>query len=352
MLLTIVSFLVILSILVLAHEFGHFITARWAGVKVEEFGLGYPPKILGFKRGETLFSLNAIPFGGFCKMLGEEDPQFPGSLASKSHAIRILILSAGSLMNILLPILLFSISFMIPHNVLIEKVHVTEVAQDSPAQAAGIESGDIILEIDGHQVKNRTHVGYRIQLKLGSEVDIVLQKPDNSHREVMVAPRWKPPPEQGAIGVAIRGIDSTIERESSPFWKAIPDSVVHCWEILVLFKNEIAGWFIKGTSPQVAGPVGIAQLTGEVAKAGLSPLLEFAALISISLGIFNMFPFPGLDGGRLSFVFLEWIRRGKRIPPKKEGYVHLVGFFMLITLILVITYFDILRIISGESLIP
>jgi len=255
-------------------------------------------------------------------------------------------------MNILLPILLFTIAFMIPHNVLMEKVEVTEIATGSPAEAAGIEPGDTIVEIDGHQVENRTDVSYRIQLKLGHELDIVLQKPDNSYKEVTVSPRWRPPEGEGAIGIAITGVDSTLERESMPFWRAIPSSVVHCWEILVLFKNEIAGWFIKGQSPQVAGPVGIAQLTGEVVKAGLSPLLEFAALISISLGIFNLFPFPGLDGGRLSFVFLEWIRRGKRIPPKKEGYVHLVGFFILITLIVVVTYFDILRIISGESLIP
>ena len=150
----------------------------------------------------------------------------------------------------------------------------------------------------------------------------------------------------------ITGVDSTLGRESYPFWEAFPLGATKCWDILILFRNEVAGWFIKGTSPQFTGPVGIAQLTGEVAKSGVSSLLEFAALISISLGIFNLFPFPGLDGGRLVFVVLEWVRRGKRISPKKEGLVHLVGFAMLITLILVITYFDVLRLIQGGNLLP
>jgi len=352
MLLTIVIFLIMLSILVLAHELGHFGTAKLFKVKVEEFGLGFPPRIFGFRKGETIYSLNAIPLGGFTKMLGEEDPTYPGSLASKSHGVRFLVLSAGSIVNILLPILLFSISLMIPHDVRLEKVQIEEVAQESPAQQAGIEAGDIILQIDNHQIKNRGDVGYRIQLKLGSEVNILLQKADSSLKEVTVTPRWKPPSGQGATGIMITGIDSTLSRESYPFWEAFPLGATKCWDILILFRNEVAGWFIKGTSPQFTGPVGIAQLTGEVAKSGVSSLLEFASLISISLGIFNLFPFPGLDGGRLVFVVLEWIRRGKRISPKKEGLVHFVGFAMLIALILVITYFDVLRLIQGGNLLP
>ena len=352
MLLTIVIAIVIFSVIILAHEFGHFFTAKRSGVVVEEFGLGYPPKIFGFKRGETLYSLNAIPFGGFCKMLGEEDPEAPGSFASKSHATRFLILIGGSLINILLPIVLFSIAFMIPHNILIENVQITEVAQNSPAQMAGIEQGDIILEIDNREVKNRSDVGFIIQRNLGHQIDILVEKGDQSQEKVTVIPRWKPPEEQGAIGVMITGIDSIIEKQSSPFWEAIPDSIKHCWEILILLRNEIAGWFIKGTSPQVAGPVGASQLMGEVAKAGISPLLEIAALISMSIGIFNLFPIPGLDGGRLLFLTIEWVRRGKRVPPKLEGYVHLAGFFMMIILLVVVTYYDILRIISGDSLLP
>ena len=350
--LTAVSFVGVLLVLVFAHELGHFITAKLSGVKVEEFGIGFPPRLLSFKRGETVYSLNAILLGGFTKLLGEEDPTFPGSLASKSIATRVLVLGAGSMMNILLPILLFSIAFMVPHDMLLEKVVVEEVAPSSPAQSAGIEPGDTILEINGRTIENRGTVGYLIHLNLGSEVNILLQKPDLSQNEVNVKPRWNPPQEQGAIGVTITGADSTVVRESYPIWKAVPSSVIHCWEILILFRNEVASWFIRGTAPELAGPIGIAELTGQMAKAGLSPLLEFAALISINLAIINLFPFPGLDGGRLVFVALEWVRRGKRISAKKEGLVHLVGLIVLLVLIAAISYYDITRIIQGESLLP
>lgn len=352
MVLTIIAFIIILSVLVLAHEFGHFITAKMSGIVVEEFGLGYPPRIFGFKRGQTIYSLNAIPFGGFTKMLGEEDPQYPGSFASKSRWTRFLVLIAGSLMNILLPLLLFTLSAIIPHNVVMEKVQVTEVAPNSPAQAAGIESGDILLKINDRDMNNRGVVGYNIQLNLGKPIDMVLQEPDGDLKEVTVVPRWNTPEGEGATGIMIEGVDSIIESVSVPFWKAIPDSCVHSWEILVLFRNEIGGWFIRGTAPQVSGPIGIAQLTNEFVKAGISPLIEFAALISISLGVFNLLPFPGLDGGRIVFVLLEWVRGGKRISAKNEGLIHTIGFILLIMLILFISYFDVMRLIQGTSILP
>jgi regulator of sigma E protease len=350
--LSVVSFLGILIVLVFAHEFGHFITAKLSKVKVEEFGIGFPPRIVSFKRGETTYSINAIPLGGFTKMVGEEDPTLPGSLASKSIPVRILVLSAGSLMNILLPILLFTISFVVPHDMVLEKVQVQEVSQDSPAQTAGIEPGDFILEINGRTINNRSDVGYYIQLYRGKQINILLQRDELPPNEITVTPRWNPPPGQGATGINIIGVDSTTVRESMPIWKAVPSSVVQCWEILVLFRNEVVGWIIGGAAPQVTGPIGIAQITGEVAKAGISPLLEFAALISINLAIINIFPFPGLDGGRLIFVLLEWIRRGKRISPKREGLVHLIGFAVLMLLIIVISYYDITHLIQGESVLP
>ena len=190
---TAVSFIGILVVLVFAHEFGHFITAKLARVKVDEFGIGFPPRLFSFKRGETTYSLNAILLGGFTKMVGEEDPTLPGSLASKSIPIRFLVLSAGSLMNILLPILLFSISFMIPHDMVLEKVQVQQVASGSPAQIAGIEPGDTILAINNRTIKNRGDVGYLIQLNLGSEVNILLQRGELGKQELSMKPEVESP---------------------------------------------------------------------------------------------------------------------------------------------------------------
>jgi regulator of sigma E protease len=200
MLLTVVAFILILSVLVLVHELGHFFTARLSGVKVEELGLGYPPRVYGYKRGETIYSINAIPFGGFCKMLGEEDPNTPGSLASKSHAKRALILSAGSIMNILLPILLFTISFMVPHNMAVEDVRVTGVAENSPAQMVGIETGDIILEVNNREVHNRAELSLLLQRNLGKKTDLLIEPDisDGETRMVTLRPRWKPPEGEGA----------------------------------------------------------------------------------------------------------------------------------------------------------
>ena len=351
-LIAIVSFFVVIVVLILAHELGHFITAKASGVRVDEFGLGFPPRLLSVRRGETRYSLNAIPLGGFVKMAGEEDPKVPRSLASKSIGTRLLVLSAGSLMNFLLPLLLFSIAFMIPHNLVIGQVMVEEVALNSPADRAGIEPGDTFLSINNKPVKNIGDLHRYIHLNLGKEIAILVQHSDSTTEDVQVIPRWRPPEGQGAIGIVISAPNLTITSQRYPFWKAIPMGVSACIETFVLFKNGIISMII-GTAPvAVAGPVGIAQLTGEVAKAGISPLLEFAAFLSINLAIINIFPLPALDGGRIAFVLLEWVRRGRRISPKKEGLVHLIGFVMLMAAFLAITYQDIMRIISGNSLIP
>ncbi len=351
-LISIVAFLVVIVVLILAHELGHFITAKASGVRVDEFGLGFPPRLLSVRRGETLYSLNAIPLGGFVKLAGEEDPKVPRSLASKSIGTRILVLSAGSLMNALLPLLLFSIAFMVPHNVVVGEVFVEEVAPNSPAAVAGIEAGDTIISINGKMLNNTLDLSRYLQLNLGKEVAILVKHSDSTTEEIQVIPRWKPPEGQGATGITVSMPDLTTVRQSYPFWRAIPLGANECIETFILFKNAIISMII-GTAPvEVAGPVGIAQITGEVAKAGISPLLEFAAFLSINFAIINIFPLPALDGGRIVFVLLEWIRRGKRVSPKTEGLVHAIGFFLLIAAMLAITYQDIIRIISGESLIP
>ena len=352
MAITILIALAVLSGLVIVHELGHFIAAKTSGVRVEEFGLGFPPRLLSFKRGETRYSLNAIPFGGFNKLTGEEDPKEPRSLASKGIGTRLWVLSAGSLMNLILPILLFSIAFMVPNNITTGQIVIKEVAPGSPAAAAGIQADDILLSINGESVQNIGTLPRYIQLNLGKEVTILVQHPDSTTEHVQLTPRWRPPEGQGAIGIAYRVSEPTIVRQSYPFWKAIPLGVKGCIEAFILYKNGIISMIIGAVPVAVDGPVGIVQVMGEVVKAGTSPLLELAAFISLNLGILNIFPLPALDGGRIAFVLLEWVRRGKRISPKKEGLVHLTGFILLIGLLLVITYQDIMRIISGGSLIP
>jgi len=352
MVINIIIGVVVLSVIILAHELGHFITAKASGVRVEEFALGFPPRLFGVRRGETLYSLNAIPFGGFTKMAGEEDPKAPRSLASKGIGTRLLVLSAGSLMNILLPLLLFSIAFMVPHNLVVGQVLVEEVAPNSPAAGAGIEPGDMLVSLNEKPVHNLGDLRRYTYLNLGKEVNLLIQHSDSATEEVQVIPRWQPPEGQGAMGIMVSLENPTTISQHEPFWKAIPMGTRECIETFVLYKNGIISVIIGAAPAVVAGPVGIAQLTGEVARAGISPLLEFAALISLILGIFNLFPLPALDGGRIVFVLLEWARRGKRVSPRIEGLVHSIGFAMLIGLMLVITYQDIIRIISGDSLIP
>ncbi len=351
-LISIVSFLVVIAVLILAHELGHFITAKAFGVRVEEFGLGFPPRLLSVRRGETRYSLNAIPLGGFTKMAGEEDPKVPRSLANKSIGTRLLVLSAGSLMNLLLPLLLFAIAFMIPHNLVIGQVMIEKVAPNSPAARAGIEPGDTLLSVNEKAVNNLGDLHRYIQLNLGKEITILVKHSDSTIEDVQVIPRWKPPEGQGAVGIVVTTANSTIVSQSEPFWRAIPLGVSACIETFILFKNGIISMIIGATPVAIAGPVGIAQLTGEVAKAGISPLLEFAAFLSINLAIINIFPLPALDGGRIVFVLLEGVRRGKRISPKREGLIHAIGFALLMAAFLAITYQDIIRIISGDSLIP
>ncbi|MCJ7605786.1 MAG: M50 family metallopeptidase, partial [Dehalococcoidales bacterium] len=310
---TILVGLVTLSVLVLIHELGHYTFAKMSGVWVEEFGLGFPPRLYGKKIGETIYSINWIPFGGFNKLSGEVDPNAPRSLASQSHIVRLLVMSGGILFNLLLPIILLSVAFMVPHDVMKGQVEVLEINPDSPAEMAGILPGDIILAVDGKPLNHTGELSRAIQINMGTEMDITLRHLDGTEETVSAVPRWRPPEGDGSLGTLSTTINGEIYPESLPFWEAIPTGVVNLWETMILYKNGIIGMII-GTIPFVpAGPVAIVQITGEVASVGISPLLELAAFISIAIGITQIIPFPALDGGRIFFVLLEWVRRGKRV---------------------------------------
>jgi regulator of sigma E protease len=343
-------FILILVGLVVAHEFAHFLTAKLFGVYVIEFGIGFPPKIWGKKFGETEYTLNWLPIGGFVRLMGEEDPTHPRSLASRPKWQRFIVLAAGSVMNLILPIFLFAIAFTIPHEESIGRAIISEVEPNSPAAAAGLKPEDVIYEIGGRNAKNSIEAGRLIRLNMGHNTEIRVKR-INEFVTVNVTPRWSPPAGQGPTGIKIAPQYGFTETVSQPPWKSIPNGFRTTIDTMILARNEFISWFKGGSSPEVAGPVAIAQTTGEVAReGGASPLLELAALLSINLGIINLLPLPMLDGGRVMFLVIEFLRGGRRIAPEKEALVHLVGFVLFMALAVVVTFADVSRIVNGESL--
>jgi regulator of sigma E protease len=343
-------FVVILVSLVVAHEAAHFVTAKLFGIHVLEFGIGFPPRIWSKQLGETEYSLNWLPLGGFVRLLGEEDPTAPRSLASKPAWQRLVVLAAGSVMNLLLPIVLFAFAFTVPHEVPTGRAVVAAVSPDSPAAAAGMQTGDIILTVGGRNSQNTIDAGRLIRINTGIDTPIVVRR-SNQDVTLHVTPRWAPPAGQGPTGIQIQPQTPFTEVESLMPWQSLPAGLRATADTMILARNEVLSWVKGGTRPQVAGPVAIAQTTGEIAKeGGLSPLLELAALLSINLGILNLLPLPMLDGGRAMFVVIEVLRRGRRIAPEKEAMVHFVGFVLFIALTLVVTFSDITHIVRGDSI--
>ena len=342
---TILTFLVVLSLLVLAHEFGHFILAKRAGIRVQEFGLGYPPRLFGVRFGETLYSLNLLPMGGFCKMLGENSaPGDPRAFSSKSRWSRAAVLMAGSGMNLLLAPVLFSIAIMIGEAVPCDTCHhvqVVGVQAGAPAATAGLQDGDILISVGGQSVATADDVRAAIQAAGESPTSVVVERKGHD-LPLSLSPRVNPQDGRLMIGVALGPQYVTVRQ---PVWKAIPMGVQRTWETLQLFGGAIKQMATREQPLEVAGPVGIARETGRMAQAGMTYLLQFTAFLSLNLAIFNMLPFPGLDGARLAFVALEGVRRGQRVSPQIEGVVHFVGLMLLITLMLFVSYNDVRRIL-------
>ena len=355
--LSILVFAVVLVILIVIHEAGHFFAAKLARVKVLEFGVGFPPRLWGLRKGETVYSVNAVPLGGFVKMLGEENPSEPGSLAGKSAGARLAVMAAGPFMNLLTAVVLFSALFIIPQNVRVGDVSVVDVLPDSPAAQAGVLPGDVILEANGRALDNDLDLRYEIALSLGQEMTWLIQR-GREQVSLSLAPQVNPPEGSGATGIRVATENVVYEKRSAALWRAPILGLQRTGQVLVLVKNEFTKWISGGAAPELTGPVGMAHVVGEVAQAdGLQQIdrlvaaLSLAAVISLSLGIFNLLPIPALDGGRILFVVIEWVRRGKRISPQKEGLVHLVGFAVLIMVAVLITFADVGRIFRGESLI-
>ena len=555
----------VLGFLVFIHEMGHFLTAKWFGITVKEFGFGFPPRLVGirFSPGGTIYSINWIPLGGFVRMVGEHGegieegryvrqkpdknvilvrgrhnyPDFYGlfavprdasqedirrsyvelveliqlreperrdrmlhtlqiayselsnpekraaydemiknvemepadppdyygllevsstasqeeidkgyedlvrlinekkpdnragliryaehahsvlsdaesrasydrrlravvpeevSFATQSVLKRAIVLVSGSFVNLVFPIIVFAVMFALPHDVPSGRVVITAVAPDSPAEQAGLTSGDTVVAVNGNELETHADLMQEVMSSLGEETELTVQRgvfitgnpspqpTTGGHEIVSLVPRVKPPElrvveqvvdpakevsladarryqpnlqvgdtlTQGAMGVMIGTFDTRMVERDYSVVQAVPMSFQQMWDVLTLTRTSIVRWVSGGPDPGLSGPVGIARVTGQVAQIGISPLLQLTAIISISLGIVNLLPIPALDGGRLVFVVIEFLRGGKPISPRREGMAHLIGFLVLIGLIVVISYFDIVRLINGDSIIP
>lgn len=519
------SIVPMLLFLVVIHELGHFATARAMGVKVLEFGVGFPPRALTLYTGRTrvllgpqtrfigiagpqdltsgqlvkvtssedvhrnlvaqtvevvsrsrmfrgkaqdpesqgqnagdaraqepenhlkhegkiresdggsfiladmLYTINWTPVGGFVRLAGENNPNVPRSLAGKGAGTRMVVLAAGSFMNAILPLVFFTVWFMVPQQVVVGQVQISEVADGSPAQAAGIIPGDIVLRAKtetiesapdltrvinlnggslmewvvlrsgrqeilrvqprfgvpegrwlvgigiqeqagqvlvtqvrpgspaelagllqgdavvragGSAIRGVTELTSAIGLNQGSEMEWVVER-SGIQRVIRVTPAFEQSDaKQWLTGVTTQLVNAREETRSQPIWTAVPNSFNRTWELLVLVKQALFGAISAGGAPQVAGPVGIAKVAGEFTReGGFTGWLVITILLSVNLAIINMLPIPGLDGGHLVFVVLEWARRGRRVPPEKEGLVHFIGIMVLIAGIILITANDI-----------
>ncbi len=354
MLLSVIVFVIVFSLVVLVHELGHFVVARRSGIKVLEFGLGYPPRLKTLAvRDGVEYTLNAIPIGGFVRMLGEEDPSEPDSFARKSARVRIGTLLAGPVMNLFLAAVLFAGVFVIGEQIAVGRVVIQSVAPNSPAEQAGILPGDVVTAIEGQEVRNTLELLERTLASAGTEVSVSLLRA-GKEAHVRLTPRLKPPPGEGAMGIVIMMQEGyQVQTVRHPIWEAIPLGLREVW---IVFQETIAGFvrmFRVGISPgDIAGPVGILQLGGAVAQTGVANLMRFVAFLSVNLSIINLLPVPPLDGGRIAFILLEKLRGGKRFAPQYEGFAHFIGLILLLAFMAVVSYFDIVRILGGGSVVP
>lgn len=344
---SIITFILVLSILILVHEFGHFFAAKKSGVWVEEFGIGYPPKLFSKKIGETEYSINLLPFGGFVRLHGENSTEDvkdkKRSFLHKSVGKRILIITGGVVMNLLLGVVAFAVVYTItgiPETESTGEVKVVGISPDSPAEQIGLSAGDLIKSVENQEVSETDQFIDIVNENRGKNIKIVYER-NGEIDEANVTVREEPPKDQGALGVVISS--SEIQYRFPPFWQRPFLGIYYgvkeafFWTMMIVsgLVVMISGLF-SGVFPQVAGPAGLFAITNEAVQVGIVPVINLLGLISINLAVLNILPIPAVDGGRLLFLVIEKIF-GRRVVPKVESAVHTVGFFILVLFLIAVS---------------
>lgn len=348
-----IIFALVLSVVVLIHELGHFVAAKLIGVKVEEFGLGYPPRAIGKKIGETIYSLNWLPFGGFVKIFGEQEAEAPETKSkraffNKGKKQRSLVILAGVFMNLVLAVFCFSLIYSIvgiPEEV--DYISIDAISQNSPAKEAGLETNDVVVGIDGIAMTETKQFVEYLQDKKGVEIVINIKR-NGEVQNFALTPRVDPPEGEGAVGVLVSNFDNVFyPKWQMPFRGAVVGfEEAYGWtKMMVVGLGTMVKEAFQGVKPQVTGIVGIYEVTSTVAAEGVLAIIKFIGILSINLAVVNILPIPALDGGRFLFILFEKAI-GKKMKPKLEATINTIGFMVLVGLMILVTVGDVIRVIK------
>jgi regulator of sigma E protease len=337
---TIIAFLLVFGGVVFIHELGHFLFAKLFNIEVSEFALGFGPKLISKKIGETRYRINIIPLGGYVKIAGmdHDDSEDQRSFNFKPLWQRFLVIFTGPLMNFVLAFLLFFLVFLntgVPSGTVVE---LGKLQPNSPAILAGLQSGDQVISINGQKVLGLREMIGTIESNPGQELSFQVER-QGRLIEISVIPRADSETGLGKINAEI--MEKPVLKKIG-IVPAFKHGITWTFQVVVVIINGLREMITGKMAPDFTGPLGIAQLAGEAARSGFADLLWLAAVLSVNLGLFNLLPIPALDGGRLLFFVFEFVR-GKPVDPKKEQIVHYVGFVLMMVLFLLVTYKDILK---------
>jgi len=351
---SIIIFIVILGLLIFVHELGHFLIAKKSGIRVDEFAIGFPPKLFSWEKGGTRYALNLIPFGGYVKIFGENPDEESSakdakdSFVNKSKLTQAAVLVAGVTFNVIFAWILFSLSFMIgfdvPKNTFSfvdnsqSKIQILSISKDTPAERSVLKNGDNVIGLQkGEEIFNFVNSSEALDKIRKSETPFVLK---TSKGDVDIESKLET--ESGeVVGLYLGDVVNTKTNPFLAVWKGFLMTGYSIKEISIAMKDLIFDAFLgKAELENVAGPVGIVGLVGDAAKAGFISVVMFTAFISINLAILNLLPFPALDGGRLFFILIEVVTR-RKMNPKVANTLNFIGFAILILLMIVITVSDV-----------